>query len=136
MSAHEKQDSCELLTGNDIACIHCILVLDEAEAIHELDLGDFASAMGLEMGLDIGLGGIAGEVAQIKAGRRNLGHTGLRGPCQRKPSLERDSERVKQSGGSRYRKQSGLSGMRNVTATVKGAKASWQTRLRGGRIPG
>lgn len=45
------------LTRNDISGIHGILVLDEAEAIHELDLGDLASAMGRKVGFNIGLGG-------------------------------------------------------------------------------
>ncbi len=44
------------LTWNDIASIHRILVLDEAEAVHKLDLSDLASAMGGEVVLDIGLG--------------------------------------------------------------------------------
>lgn len=43
-------------TGNHIAGIHSILVLDESEAIHELDLGDLSSAMGVEMRLDVCLG--------------------------------------------------------------------------------
>lgn len=45
------------LTRNDVSRIHGILVLDEAEAIHELDLGDLASAMGSEVAFNIGLGG-------------------------------------------------------------------------------
>ena len=44
-----------LLTWNDIASIHGILVLNEAEAIHKLDLGDLAGAMGVEVVLNIGL---------------------------------------------------------------------------------
>jgi hypothetical protein len=44
-------------TGNHIAGIHSILVFDEPEAIHELDLGDLSCAMSVEMGLDISLGG-------------------------------------------------------------------------------
>ena len=43
-------------TRNDIARIHRILVLNKAEAIHELDLGDFTGAMGVEVVLNIGLG--------------------------------------------------------------------------------
>lgn len=62
------------LTGNDVTRIHCILVLDEAETVHELDLSDLAGAMGLEVALDFCLGGIAGKVAQVKAGRGYLGH--------------------------------------------------------------
>lgn len=42
--------------GNDIARIHRILVLDEAEAIHELDLCDLSGAMGRKVRLDISLG--------------------------------------------------------------------------------
>ena len=44
-------------TGNHIAGIHSILVLNESEAIHELDLGDLPGAVSVEMGLDISLGG-------------------------------------------------------------------------------
>lgn len=43
------------LTGNNVARVQGVLVFDEAESIHQLDLGDFASAMGCEMGLDISL---------------------------------------------------------------------------------
>ena len=44
------------LTRNDITGIHGILVFDESEAIHELDLGDLSGAMSVEMGLDISFG--------------------------------------------------------------------------------
>jgi hypothetical protein len=44
------------LTRNDITGIHGILVFDEPEAIHELDLGDLSGAMSVEMGLDISFG--------------------------------------------------------------------------------
>jgi len=43
-------------TGNHIAGIHSILVFDESEAIHELDLGDLSGAMSVEVSLDISLG--------------------------------------------------------------------------------
>jgi hypothetical protein len=59
---------------NDVTSVHGVLVLNEAEAIHELDLSNLASAMGLEVALDVCLGGIAGEVTQVKARRRYLGH--------------------------------------------------------------
>ena len=62
------------LTRDDVAGIHGVLVLDEAEAVHELDLGDLASAMGLEMSLNFSLGGIARKIAQVKAGSRDFGH--------------------------------------------------------------
>jgi hypothetical protein len=63
-----------VLTRDDVARIHGVLVLDEAKAVHELDLGDFASAMSLEMGLDFGLGGVARKIAQVEAGSRDFGH--------------------------------------------------------------
>ena len=43
-------------TRNDIASIHSILVLDEAEAVHELDFGNLSRAMSVEVGFDISLG--------------------------------------------------------------------------------
>jgi hypothetical protein len=46
-----------ILTWDDVSCIPGIFVLNEAKAIHELNLGDFASAMATEMFFDIGLGG-------------------------------------------------------------------------------
>lgn len=62
------------LTRNHVAGVHGILVLNEAEAVHEFDLSDLAGAMRLEMGLDIRFGGIAGEVPQIEAGGRYFSH--------------------------------------------------------------
>jgi hypothetical protein len=44
---------------NDIARVHGIFVLDEAEAVHEFDFCNLAGAMGLEMSFNIGLCGIA-----------------------------------------------------------------------------
>lgn len=44
------------LTWNDVTGIHGILVLNEAEPIHELDFSDLASAMGAEVSLNVGLG--------------------------------------------------------------------------------
>ena len=44
------------LTWHDITRIHGVLVLDEPEAIHQLDLHDLTGAMGVEVILDIGLG--------------------------------------------------------------------------------
>lgn len=43
------------LTRNHIPSIQCIIVLDEAEAIHELDLGNVSSTI-LEVVLDVFLG--------------------------------------------------------------------------------
>ena len=44
------------LTRHDVARIHRVLVLNEAKAIHQLDLSDIPGAMGREMGLNISLG--------------------------------------------------------------------------------
>ena len=44
------------LTRHDIARIHGVLVLDEAEAVHELDLRDLAGSMCGEVLLDVTLG--------------------------------------------------------------------------------
>ena len=58
MGMHACWDTCEggLHTRDNIARIHGVFVLDEAEAIHELDLGNLAGAMGVEVVLNIGLG--------------------------------------------------------------------------------
>lgn len=40
----------------NITSIHGVLVLDETEAIHELNLGDFSGTMSREVSLDIGFG--------------------------------------------------------------------------------
>ena len=45
------------LTRHHISRIHRIVILNESKAIHELHLGNVASAMGLEVFLDIFLGG-------------------------------------------------------------------------------
>lgn len=66
----------QVFTWDDVARIHGVLVLDEAEAIHEFDLGDLASSVSLEMGLDVCFGSIAGEVPQIEARSRYLCHGG------------------------------------------------------------
>lgn len=49
------------LTWDDVPGIHGVLVLDETEPIHELDLGDLARPMGREVSLDIGLGSWRGR---------------------------------------------------------------------------
>jgi len=43
------------LTRNYISCIHRIIILDEAKAIHKLDLGDVTRTI-LEMALNVFLG--------------------------------------------------------------------------------
>lgn len=45
-----------MLTWNNIARVHRVLIFDEAESIHQLDLGNFASAMGRKVSFNIGLG--------------------------------------------------------------------------------
>jgi hypothetical protein len=63
-------------TGNHIAGIHSILVLNESEAIHELDLGDLSCAMSVEMGLDISLGGCGRSVIFFDGEPAKLGGSG------------------------------------------------------------
>jgi hypothetical protein len=55
-------------TRHDIARVHRIFVLDEAKAVHKLDLGDLASAMGVEVVLNIGLGSYSarGPVSEFR----------------------------------------------------------------------
>ena len=43
-------------TRDHISRIHGVLVLDEAEAVHELNFHDLPGAMGVEVVLNIGLG--------------------------------------------------------------------------------
>ena len=88
-----QRNSTHQLTWNNITGIHGIFILNEAEAIHELDLGDLAGSMGLEMGLNVGLGGVAGEVPKIETGGGNFGHGGdEKYPRDKLPSLENGSE--------------------------------------------
>jgi hypothetical protein len=56
MKAWSRTWDGSLLTWDNVPGVHGILVLDETEAIHELDLGDLASAVRGEVRLDIGLG--------------------------------------------------------------------------------
>lgn len=56
MTWHRVRRAEGWLTGYHIARVHGILVLDKAEAIHELNLRDLAGAMGVEVVLNIGLG--------------------------------------------------------------------------------
>lgn len=44
------------LTWNDISCIHSIIILNETEAIHELDLNNLSGAMSSEVSFNVGLG--------------------------------------------------------------------------------
>jgi len=64
------------LTWNDVTRVHGIFVLNEAKAVHQLDLSDLAGAMGLKVCLDVRFGSIAGQVAQVQAGGGDLGHYG------------------------------------------------------------
>jgi len=56
-------------TWNDVTRVHGIFVLDEAKAIHELNLGDLASAMGVEVILNIGLGSYVNTVQSANSRR-------------------------------------------------------------------
>lgn len=57
-------------TRHDITRVHRIFVLDEAKAVHKLDLGDLASAMSVEVVLNIGLGSYSarGPVSEFRRG--------------------------------------------------------------------
>ena len=57
-------------TWDYITSVHGVLVLDETEAIHELNLSDLASAMGVEMVLNIGLGSCSTVPGQRCPGER------------------------------------------------------------------
>lgn len=48
---------------DDIPSVHGILVLNEAESIHKLDLGDLACAMGREVRLNVCFSRYTGEVS-------------------------------------------------------------------------
>jgi hypothetical protein len=61
---------------HDVACVHGVLVFDEAETIHNLDFGNLSGAMGGKEGLNIGLGSIARKVPQVEPGGRDLSHDG------------------------------------------------------------
>ena len=71
------------LTWHHIARIHRILVLDKAEAIHELNLRNLAGAMAVEVVFNIGLGscnhkvqsatpGIQASLRQAKQGQLRI----------------------------------------------------------------
>jgi hypothetical protein len=49
-------------TRDHVAGIRGVFVLDEAEAIHQFDLHDFAGAMGGEVGFNVGLCSYAKQV--------------------------------------------------------------------------
>lgn len=46
--------------GDDVAGVHGVAVLDEAEAVHELDVEDLAGAMFVKVALDVGSGDCCG----------------------------------------------------------------------------
>jgi hypothetical protein len=61
------------MEGRDnVPGIRFVFVFNEAEAIHELDLGYFSGTMSPEVRFDIGLGGVAWNVSKVQTGRRNL----------------------------------------------------------------
>jgi hypothetical protein len=72
------------LTRNNVSGIHRVLVFDEAEAIHQLDLGDLPGAMSRKMSLDVGLGSCReSESVGIQRGEESLGYGPLRGRLPR-----------------------------------------------------
>jgi hypothetical protein len=50
---------------HDVACVHGVLVFDEAETIHNLDFGNLSGAMGGKEGLNIGLGSCRQRVSGL-----------------------------------------------------------------------
>ena len=67
----------EIRTGHDVTRVHRIFVLDEAKAIHQLDLGNLAGATGVEVVLNIGLGScITIPVSIARSGRQSVGCVG------------------------------------------------------------
>lgn len=65
-------------TRNDIPSIHGILVLDEAETVHKLDLGDLAGAMAGKVSLDVGLSNFGREESvSVKVSSTLLARDGL-----------------------------------------------------------
>lgn len=79
----------EIRTRYDITRVHSVFVLDKAEAIHELDLGNLTGAMGVEVVLNIGLGSYNshGPVSEAIHASRNL-HEGI----AQQPSLLASSD--------------------------------------------
>jgi hypothetical protein len=57
---HERRS---MESWDDIASVHGVLVFDESEAAHELDLCNLAGSMLLKMRLHICLRGMAGKIA-------------------------------------------------------------------------
>lgn len=64
MGDSEDNEDVEL-TWDHIAGVHRILILDEAEAVHEFDLRDLSGAMGAEVRLNVGLGDLEGVQSQL-----------------------------------------------------------------------
>lgn len=54
-----------ILTRYDVARVHGIFVLDEAEAVHEFDFGNLASAMSRKVTLNILLGDCTMKVPEL-----------------------------------------------------------------------
>lgn len=60
---------------NDVTRVHGILVFDEAEAVHELDLEDLAAMCAEEL-FDFGFGDIFWQVAEVEPCVGNFGPRG------------------------------------------------------------
>lgn len=58
-------------TWHNVTRIHRVLILDEAETVHQLHLCDVSGAMLCEMRLDIGLGSCRQRVSGCERERQN-----------------------------------------------------------------
>lgn len=54
-SVRINETSSAVLTGHNISGIQLVVIFDEAETIHQLDLRDLTGAMAAEMFLDVAL---------------------------------------------------------------------------------
>jgi len=67
------QEVGSMKSRHNVARVHWVLVFDEAESIHELDLGYLSGSVGSKVRLQVRLGGALWQIAQVKPGGRDLG---------------------------------------------------------------
>lgn len=77
---------------DNISSVQMILVLDKAEAIHQLYFRNLASSMGIEVVFDLLLCGISRKIPNVKAGQGYVGHLG--GQPSRQINLRKLSNKV------------------------------------------
>lgn len=65
-----------MLTRDDVAGVHGVLVLDESKPIHEFDLGNFTRSMGGKVAFDVGLSDCGGSCCQYRWSVRNAAGSG------------------------------------------------------------